>query len=47
MVSQPHRRVLLDDQFREIGIGAVRGAPVLQQPAGVVTVTALYGFRTK
>jgi uncharacterized protein YkwD len=47
MVSQPHRRVLLDDQFREIGIGAVLGAPVLQQPAGAVTVTALYGLRTK
>jgi uncharacterized protein YkwD len=47
MVSPPHRRVLFDDQFREIGIGAVLGAPVLQQPAGSVTVTALYGFRTK
>jgi uncharacterized protein YkwD len=45
LVSPPHRRLLLDGQFREVGVGAVFGAPVFQEPAGIVTVTALYGSR--
>jgi uncharacterized protein YkwD len=45
IVSPPHRRVLLDDRFREIGIGAVLAAPVIQELPGAVTVTSLYGLR--
>lgn len=44
MGSPPHRRVILDPRFRELGVGAVRGTPT-EDPDGV-TVTVNYGSLT-
>jgi uncharacterized protein YkwD len=41
MHSPPHRRVILDRSFREIGIGVARGVPVPDQGDGATFVLDL------
>jgi len=45
MKSPPHRANLLNGQFREIGIAAVRGTPQAVPVVDGVTVTSEYGYR--
>ena len=44
LASPSHRAVLLNPRFREIGVGAARGAPY-EGVAGGVTVAANFGVR--
>ena len=46
MVSPPHRANLLRGQFREIGIGVVRGTPEASSAIDGVTVSTEYGYRS-
>ena len=46
MESPPHRANLLKDQFREIGIGVVRGTPHASPDMDGVTVSSEYGYRS-
>lgn len=46
MESPPHRSNLLRRQFREIGIGVVRGTPTADPDSDGVTVSSEYGTRS-
>jgi uncharacterized protein YkwD len=45
MGSAPHRRILLDRRFRDVGIGLVPAAPVAGVPVAGVTLTIDFGRR--
>jgi uncharacterized protein YkwD len=45
MGSAPHRRILLDRRFRDVGIGLVPAAPLADVAAGGVTLTIDFGRR--
>jgi len=45
MASPPHRATMLDRRFRDVGIGMVLGAPILDITGAAATVTLNFGRR--
>jgi len=45
MESAPHRRIVLDRRFRDVGIGLVPAAPVANAAGAAVTLTIDFGRR--
>ena len=45
MESAPHRRIVLDRRFRDVGIGLVAAAPLADVAVGGATLTIDFGRR--